>query len=71
MTEDIKAKPSEMELIRRKSTDPEFLKECDVESRKTYELNEEREYAALLKQRGADEIEHRDRIRATFEKDLK
>lgn len=52
MTEDIKLKPSEMELIHQKSIDPDFLKECDVMSRKTYELNEEREYNEMWHVKG-------------------
>jgi hypothetical protein len=71
MTEDIKAEPSEAELIRRKSVDPAFLKECDIESRKTYEANEEHDYAELLERRNVYEIVCRDAARARMEKDLK
>ena len=70
MTEDIKAEPSEMELIRMKSVDPKFLHECDIESRKTYEANREREYAELLDRRNAYEMVCRDAARKKFEADL-
>lgn len=71
MTEYIKELPSEMEQIRLKSTDPDFLKECDVMSRKTYELNEEREYIELYRRRNAYEMVCRDAARSRMEKDLK
>lgn len=61
--------PSETEVIKAKSVNPEFLAECEMESRKIHERNKELAYAELLKQRVRDEALLCDKIRAGFEKE--
>lgn len=58
---------SEIEQIRLKSVDPDFLHECDVTVKHNREVRQEKEYAALLKQRAADDVELRNRARVGFE----
>ena len=57
---------SEMEIIRLKSVDPEFLRECRIAVKQTRDRIREDEYAALLKRQLADEIALQDRARCGF-----
>jgi hypothetical protein len=62
---------SEIEQIRLKSIDPDFLRECDIAVKRNREIRREKEYAVLLEQRVADEMICRDVARKRMEKELK
>ena len=66
---EIDEQSSQMDAMRLKAINPDFLAECEAESRKTNERNRELAYAELLKQRVRDEAMLRNRIRTDFEKE--
>ncbi len=68
MTDEIiDPEPSEMERIRLKSTDPKFVKECEIASKIQYEKRREIEYQELLDRRAVAERELCDKARRGLE----
>ena len=67
--EEIDEQPSKMEVMRLKAVNPDFLAECEAESRKIDERNRELAYAELLKQRVRNEAMLRNKVREALEAD--
>ena len=67
MTE-IEQPPSQMEKIRLKSINPEFLTECNISGKEIHQRNRETEYAQLLKDQAVERSWQRDKSRVAFEK---